>query len=228
NVMINESFEGLLKILNNYGYFLPKESINESKRISFELTIGPKQIIHSLIKHQNLNVKIKHHTLIYECKVSKEPKYILSDCRIRKADVSDIELISFWFFSFSAEALNEHDQSEYEKLKPTYLKYSRDFINKEIMYIFEIKDVDKYVPVSMAAKKRKLKNFVVISFVYTPPELRGKSYASNGVFLLVNDCLADGYKCCLFADKFFPTSNKIYQDIGFVEVNEMVEYDILY
>ncbi|KAJ3211027.1 hypothetical protein HK099_008108 [Clydaea vesicula] len=228
NVMMKESFEGFLEILNNYGFFLPKMSINDSEKISFELIIGSKQIVHSLIKHYDLNVKIKHHSLIYECEVPKEPKYLLSGCRLRKADVNDIELISFWFFSFSVESLKQHDASDYEKLKPTYLKHSRDFIEKEKMYICEIKDGDKYVPVSMAAKNRKLKNFVAISYVYTPPEFRRKSYASNGVFLIVKECLGDGYKCCLFANKFFPTANKIYQDIGFVAVNEIVEYHILY
>ena len=69
---------------------------------------------------------------------------------------------------------------------------------------------------SMAAVAGPTPNGIRINHVYTPPEHRGRGYASNLVAALSQHLLDHGRKFSfLFTDLANPTSNKIYQQIGF-------------
>ena|SRR5687767_8705229 len=60
---------------------------------------------------------------------------------------------------------------------------------------------------------------VRIGMVYTPPEFRGRGYASNYVATLTRRLLDSGRRFCfLFADLSNPTFNKIYQSVGYRHV----------
>ena len=55
-----------------------------------------------------------------------------------------------------------------------------------------------------------------VSLVYTPPEMRGKGYASAVVARLSQQLLDQGRAmCCLYADARNPVSNSIYRKIGY-------------
>jgi predicted GNAT family acetyltransferase len=70
--------------------------------------------------------------------------------------------------------------------------------------------------VSMAAASRPTPNGCSISLVYTPPERRRLGYASGCVAELSQRLLDSGKSfCTLFADLDNPTSNAIYQRMGF-------------
>ncbi|HJW22008.1 MAG TPA: GNAT family N-acetyltransferase, partial [Candidatus Limnocylindrales bacterium] len=69
-------------------------------------------------------------------------------------------------------------------------------------------------------------NGIRVGPVYTPPELRGRGYASNlvaGVSQLQLD--AGRTFVFLFTDLANPTANKIYQEIGYEPVNDVDEYE---
>ncbi|MFC3960917.1 GNAT family N-acetyltransferase [Nocardia jiangsuensis] len=59
--------------------------------------------------------------------------------------------------------------------------------------------------------------------VYTPPEQRGRGWASAAVAEASRVLAAAGARVCLFTDLANPTSNKIYQRIGYRPVIDMVE-----
>lgn len=61
--------------------------------------------------------------------------------------------------------------------------------------------------------------------VYTPPEHRGRGYASN-LTAAVTQAMFDAGRtfCFLFTDLANPTSNKIYQAIGYEPVTDVDEY----
>jgi RimJ/RimL family protein N-acetyltransferase len=60
--------------------------------------------------------------------------------------------------------------------------------------------------------------------VWTPPEHRGRGYAAAVTAFVCADALAAGARACtLFADAANPTSNGVYQRIGFRPVAETVE-----
>ena len=64
-------------------------------------------------------------------------------------------------------------------------------------------------------------NGIRIGPVYTPPELRGRGYATALVAELSQTLLDEGRRFCfLFTDLANPTSNAIYERIGYVRVCE--------
>lgn len=74
-------------------------------------------------------------------------------------------------------------------------------------------------PVSMAGTSGPTPNGIRINAVYTPPEHRRKGYASACVAELSQLMLDQGRKLCfLFTDMANPTSNHIYQTIGYESV----------
>jgi hypothetical protein len=78
---------------------------------------------------------------------------------------------------------------------------------------------------SIAAWSGPTTHGVRIGVAYTPPEFRGKGYASACVAALSQAMLNSGRKfCCLFADLSNPISNRVYQRIGYVAVCDFVEY----
>ena len=73
--------------------------------------------------------------------------------------------------------------------------------------------------VSMAGWAGRTPNGVRVNFVYTPPEFRGRGYASACVAALSRELLESGRKfCCLFTDLANPTSNRIYRAMGYRQV----------
>lgn len=81
-------------------------------------------------------------------------------------------------------------------------------------------------PAAMAAKTRHTVHGYTIGLVYTPGELRGRGYASACVAALSQQLLDAGWQfCTLFTDLANPTSNSIYQRIGYRPVCDFDEYD---
>jgi RimJ/RimL family protein N-acetyltransferase len=81
-------------------------------------------------------------------------------------------------------------------------------------------------PVSMAARSRPTPHGEAISFVYTPPDLRGRGYATALVARLSQRILDEGKQfCTLYTDLGNPTSNRIYRSIGYRKVAEVVDVE---
>jgi predicted GNAT family acetyltransferase len=59
--------------------------------------------------------------------------------------------------------------------------------------------------------------------VYTPPELRGRGYASSAMAARSRLAIESGLRCTLFTDLANPTSNKIYADVGYRRVADWNE-----
>jgi uncharacterized protein len=74
-------------------------------------------------------------------------------------------------------------------------------------------------PVSIAGFGGSTPNGIRIGPVYTPPELRGHGYASALVAELSAALLAEGRSFCfLYTDLANPTSNRIYERLGYERV----------
>ena len=82
-------------------------------------------------------------------------------------------------------------------------------------------------PVSMAGWTGKTPNGVRVNFVYTPAALRGRGYATAAVAALSQHLLDQGNRyCCLYTDLANPTSNAIYQRIGYRPIRDAALYRI--
>ena len=81
--------------------------------------------------------------------------------------------------------------------------------------------IDEGAPVSFSGYGGLTPNGIRIGPVYTPPELRRRGYASALVAELTQRLLDSGRKFCfLFTDLANPTSNSIYQRVGYEPVSD--------
>ncbi|WP_020142706.1 GNAT family N-acetyltransferase [Terracoccus sp. 273MFTsu3.1] len=76
--------------------------------------------------------------------------------------------------------------------------------------------------VSMAYASTANGGVTRISGVWTPPDLRGRGYASGVVAALSADRLDAGESCMLYTDLANPTSNAIYTAMGYRRVGDSI------
>ncbi|MFD3461433.1 GNAT family N-acetyltransferase [Nocardia fluminea] len=81
-------------------------------------------------------------------------------------------------------------------------------------------------PVTLVARQAAVLGWARIGPVYTPPRFRGNGFASALTATVAGRIRAEGADACLFTDLANPTSNKIYQRIGFEPVRDFVHYTL--
>jgi predicted GNAT family acetyltransferase len=128
----------------------------------------------------------------------------------------DRDLMIRWLAAFGAEAMPDDRQFDgAEWVERFFTTPSRGG------YIWE----NDGVPVSLVAYGNPTTHGIRIGPVYTPPEHRGHGYASACVAALSQHLLESGRTFCfLFTDLANPTSNHIYQAIGYNPVNDVDVY----
>lgn len=132
----------------------------------------------------------------------------------RQATQADCNLLVNWCQEFYEEASGE--ATEYDEAKHIIDRH----LKKNSLFLWQDK-----VPVSVASCGGLTPNGIRIGFVYTPPEYRRNGYASSCVAALSQTLLDQGRKYCfLFTDLANPTSNHIYQAIGYHPVGNMDNY----
>jgi uncharacterized protein len=130
----------------------------------------------------------------------------------RAATEADLPTVARWTAAF-IEEVGLGDPSDPKGM-------ARERIGEGSLFLWE-----DARPVSMAAWSGRTGRLVRVNFVYTPPELRGRGYASACVASLTQRLLDEGFvRCCLYTDLDNPTSNKIYQAIGYRPVCDAAEY----
>ena len=137
--------------------------------------------------------------------------------KMRPAETKDRARIAAWFVEFGAEALRlTQDLARMEAFTDRFIART----GGRAMYLW-----DDDGPVSMTGASAVTPHGSRIGPVYTPPHLRGRGYASALVAAASRQQLSEGRKYCfLFTDLANPTSNKIYQDIGYEAVCDVDEY----
>jgi RimJ/RimL family protein N-acetyltransferase len=79
------------------------------------------------------------------------------------------------------------------------------------------------VPVSVAGRTRAVAGMVRVGPVYTPPELRGRGYAGAATAAVSQAALDAGLReVVLYTDLANPTSNALYQRLGYRPVEDRV------
>lgn len=127
---------------------------------------------------------------------------------LRLFNEQDMHFFPFWLEAFNAAVV--YGKTEMSIPKDSDMYHYR--ISSKRIYILE----DNGIPVSMAGFTREMPTAVGVAFVYTPPYFRGRGYASSCVAQLSQIALDQGYKkCALYTDLQNPTSNSIYQKIGY-------------
>jgi predicted GNAT family acetyltransferase len=78
--------------------------------------------------------------------------------------------------------------------------------------------------VSMTVTRKSAQGVVRLGGVYTPPEKRGRGYATACVHGISKAITTAGFRCILYTDLGNPTSNSIYRKIGYHAVSECLHY----
>jgi GNAT superfamily N-acetyltransferase len=61
--------------------------------------------------------------------------------------------------------------------------------------------------------------------VFTPEDMRGRRYGSAVTAALCEELVGRGSRVILYTDADYPTSNRVYQRLGFREIDNLVQFD---
>jgi predicted GNAT family acetyltransferase len=134
----------------------------------------------------------------------------------RRATGADRGVLRTWLRDFSREALGEDpDPGQLEHQIEHRLRASDG-----ALVFWEVAEE----PVSLAGFGSPTPNGIRIGPVYTPPELRGRGYASGLVATVSAEQLTSGRRFCfLYTDLANPISNRLYERMGYERVCESAE-----
>jgi uncharacterized protein len=180
---------------------------------------GPTQLSEAFAQHwQSLTkqtYKTKMSMRIYQLDEVKPPQDVSGS--MRRAEKKDRDRCIEWAIAFDEEALGRSQPDEAAEWVDFFL--ASDPAVRGLMVW------DNGGPVSMACYVGPTPHGMRIGRVYTPPALRGKGYASACVAAVSQLILDTGRRFCfLFTDLNNPTSNHIYQDIGYNPVSDVTEF----
>jgi predicted GNAT family acetyltransferase len=135
----------------------------------------------------------------------------------RLARDDDRETVVEWFKAFAAEALHDSENATARARAEDAATY---WIGGRALWVW----VDDGL-VAMAGASGRTPNGIRVGAVYTPPDKRRRGYASSLVAALSQAQLDAGRRFCfLYTDLANPTSNHIYQAIGYEPVCDVDEY----
>lgn len=126
----------------------------------------------------------------------------------------DVDLVARWIAAFSAETGIPGTAPE---------AAARRLLETGTTRLWE---VDGTV-VSMAARAGATATAIRVGYVFTPPERRGRGFATALVADLSAEVLAEGRRSAfLYTDLANPTSNAIYARIGYQPVTDVADWEI--
>lgn len=155
--------------------------------------------------------RLVRHMRIYELRQVTTPTGVPGALRV--ATELDFDLVARWNYCFHQDAGLEGTAEEARESAERWIDDRNAFL------------WDDGRPVSMAVKTRHTTHGMTVSGVYTPPEFRRRGYAGACVAALSQQMLDAGWDfCTLFTDLANPTSNSVYQKIGYRPVCDFDEY----
>ena len=133
--------------------------------------------------------------------------------RLRLAREDDRAVMTEWMIGFDTEAMgSDAGRRDVDAMVDELISSSN-----RIGYIW-----DDQAPVSMCQATGRTPHGIRIGAVYTPPELRRRGYASAITAAASQEQLDQGLRWCfLFTDLANPTSNRIYQAIGYRPIRDI-------
>ncbi len=130
---------------------------------------------------------------------------------LRSGGEGDLPLLADWAEAFAIDA--GLPAAQHASIR----RASAQWVKDRSVALWEANDK----PVSMAVALGPTPRGIRVGFVYTPPAFRNRGFASACVAELSQQLLDAGRRFCfLFTDLANPTSNRIYQAIGYEWVGE--------
>jgi predicted GNAT family acetyltransferase len=161
------------------------------------------------------SVTLGHHERAFRLGQVKPPRQAPGE--MVRSDASHHELLAAWARAFHEEALTGAPAQDWDAMAARWIKGIA-----RTAYLW----VDGGRVVSLTGVGGLTPHGIRIGPVYTPPDDRGRGYASNLVAGVSQLQLDSGRQFVfLFTDLANPTANKIYQDIGYEPVIDIDEYN---
>ena len=178
-------------------------------------TEGSKNFARLWAKKRKLNFDIEMHERIYLLKQVNKDKIGNNTFCLATSDEKTI-ILNF-LEAFIKEALPKTSKEEITRSQHR----TGQAITNQKVYVLKVNDRIT----SMVKRAGETPNGQTINMVYTPPAHRGKGYATE-VVAKVSQCILNEGKqyCFLFTDLANPTSNKIYQTVGYKPVIDIDVY----
>ena len=176
-----------------------------------------------LARLQGDRVEVAQHTRLFELGELVAPVGVPG--RLRPATVDDLDLAVDWVGRFM------HDADVQAGRDPA--AHGREVIEPDDLarrieggtYWFWLDDAGERVHLTGANPPAF--GVARVGPVYTPPEQRRKGYAGAAVAEVSQHFLDAGARVCLYTDQANPTSNGIYQALGYVAVVDQVNLRIV-
>jgi GNAT superfamily N-acetyltransferase len=176
-----------------------------------------------LARLQGDRVEVAQHTRLFELGELVPPVGVPG--RLRTATVDDLDLAVDWVgrFMHDADVQAGRDPAAHgrEAIEP-------DDLARRIeggTYWFWLDEAGERVHLTGA--NAPAFGVARVGPVYTPPEQRRKGYAGAAVAEVSQHFLDAGARVCLYTDQANPTSNGIYQALGYVAVVDQVNLRII-
>ncbi|MGK2928044.1 MAG: GNAT family N-acetyltransferase [Acidimicrobiales bacterium] len=132
----------------------------------------------------------------------------------RPATGADLDLAVVWSAAFAADTDSLSEPQPEERL--------RRLIDARRLWIWEVDGE----PTSTAVVSTSTGGVTRVGFVYTPPEHRRRGHAAAIVTHVSHLALQRGDRCILYTQLSNPTSNAIYQRLGYRPTHECVRYEL--
>lgn len=164
---------------------------------------------------ENMNLKMKQFFYTMDQNEFKPIQDIKNEMII--ASEKESEICHQFYTEFMEELFNFKPQ---KSASDTFIKAKRFYL---------LKNPENYEFISMGIKAGVSPTSARLGFIYTPRIYRKKGYASELLSLICSMLFKQGLtSLCLYTDQKNPTSNKIYQNIGFRKIREcgMYEYNL--
>jgi len=202
---------------------ISRSAVAEATRAAFDFqpafpgAVGPRPLVEQFVDtFSTLSQKkplLRMDQFIYQLDTVHLPPSIPG--HLRAAKPADEPLLANWLAASSQEVMRESMSSSEAR---------RTFRQKQEKHELWVWD-QHGVPRSMAGVARPTRHGITINYVFTPPAERGQGLAANTVGHLSQQQLDSGYAfCCLYTDARFPTSNALYQRLGYYRISASAMY----
>lgn len=181
--------------------------------------VASRQVAHELARLTGGGRVVVHeHMRLWEAPSIHQPS--APGGRLRRAREDDVDLAVAWWNAFGADAAEQAGRAaEGDVVERIEGDEMTRRIGEGLVWLWE-DEVGRAV--HLTAHNPPAYGVARVGPVYTPREARGHGYASAAVALVSQQLLDAGVRVCLFTDQANPTSNKIYETLGFRPVVDMV------
>ena len=176
-----------------------------------------------LVRLAGGRVEIAEHTRLFELRELVPPASV-PDGFLRLATQAETELCHDWFNRFHRDAA---EQAGHPETHTNAEEFTLDDMVRRIeggrVSLWLVDDV----PVHLTGFSPPSFGVSRVGPVFTPKEHRGRGYASAAVAEVSRLILESGARACLFTDQANPTSNRIYEALGYRPVVDMANHQLL-